>query len=148
MSSFALKIFDGRLRAAVKAPDELATLGLDCRPRRLKSLALRAKEDYEDLSRSRRTENYNQNHASANVRKSLDTTLQPEPCLSKCAKKSEHYLSILEGVGWIAELVWRRPRLRFLLLDFGFENLFYEILKPSVLRFSKRNKLRIGELTF
>jgi hypothetical protein len=49
LSSFALKIFDGRLRAAVKAPDELATLGLDRRPRRPKSLAIRAKEDYEEL---------------------------------------------------------------------------------------------------
>ena len=77
--SFALKIFDGRVRAAVKAPDELATLGPDCRPRRLKSLAIRSKEDYEKLSRSRRTGNYNQNDASANVRKSLDTTA-PRVC--------------------------------------------------------------------
>lgn len=34
-----------RLCAAVKAQDELATLGLDCGPRRPKSLVIRAKED-------------------------------------------------------------------------------------------------------
>ena len=36
----------GRLRAAVKAPDELAALGLDYAPRRPRLLAIRAKEDY------------------------------------------------------------------------------------------------------
>jgi hypothetical protein len=58
---------------AVKAPDELAALGLDCAPRRPKSLAIRAKVDYERAF-TRRTKHYNQADASA-----------------KCAKNSGHY---------------------------------------------------------
>jgi hypothetical protein len=58
---------------AVKAPDELAALGLDWGPCRPKSLAIRAKEDCKRAF-TRRTEHYNRADASANVRKSVDTT--------------------------------------------------------------------------
>ena len=59
--------------AAVKAPDELAALGLDGGPRRPKFPAIRAKEDYERAF-TRRIEHYNRAYASANVRKGVDTT--------------------------------------------------------------------------
>jgi len=68
LSSFALKLFStAGCKTAVKAPDELAALGLDCGPRRPKSLVIRAKEDCEGAF-TPRTEHYNQAEASTNDR--------------------------------------------------------------------------------
>jgi len=59
--------------AAVKAPDELSALGLDCDPRRPKFLVIRAKEDYERLFTTE------------------DRALQPGRRFGKSAKKCGHY---------------------------------------------------------